>query len=331
MSALLHPITLLAIILIGYAFKRGRIFGEYDYRIIQRIVFNLTLPAAIIVSFTTQAHDNSLLLISLFGLFCGFLPTPFLFILSRKMPVRERAFLMLNGAGFNIGNFAFPVMQGFMGSAPLVPGAMFDVGNSVVVSAGNNLLTQRLLHISPDRPLSEQNAGDAPTLPYTRPQDRDARRLARRSVLRNVVKGFVTSVPFMTYIVMIALMLTNITLPHWVPELLSPVAQANGFVSMLMVGMLMDIPQSKHEAIEVLRVVALRIPFAVLFMVLSWYVMPFDYEIRKALVMISCAPTAVFATLFSDRVLGNARMAGFCLSFTAILGLIAMTAVYMLI
>lgn len=331
MSALLHPLILLAIILVGYIFKRTHIFGQRDYRVIQRIVFNLTLPCAIIVSFATREHDNALLWISLFGLFCGFLPTPFLFWISRKRPVRERAFLMLNGAGFNIGNFCFPVMQGLLGPASLVPGAMFDVGNCVVVSAGNNLLTQRLLHIDPDRPLYEQNPGSAPTLPYHKPTDPDARRLARRATLRGIAKGFFTSVPFDTYIIMIVLMLANVHLPQWIPQVLDPVAQANGFCSMLMVGMLMELPSTKLETTEVLRVVLLRIPFAILFALISWYIMPFDDLTRKALVMLSLAPTSVFGTLFSDRVLDNARMAGFCMSITAIIGLAAMTGVNILL
>lgn len=331
MSALIHPLTLLAIILVGYLFKKTRIFGPRDYRIVQRIVFNLTLPCAIIVSFASRDHDNSLLLISLFGLFCGFLPAPFLFLISRKWPVRERAFLMLNGAGFNIGNFCFPVMQGLLGPASLVPGAMFDVGNCVVVSAGNNLLTQRLLHINPDRPLQEQNPGSAPTLPYHKPTDPDARRLARRATLRSIAKGFFTSVSFDVYIIMIVCMLANVHLPGWIPEVLDPIAQSNGFCSMLMVGMLMDVPSTKQEATEVLRVVLLRIPFAVLFALISWYVMPFDDLTRKALVMLSLAPASVFGTLFSDRVLGNARMAGFCLSVTAMIGLAAMTGVNILL
>ncbi len=82
---------------------------------------------------------------------------------------------------------------------------MFDVGNCVMVSAGTNVMTQTLLHIQPGRTLAEQGAGEAPTLPYTRPADRDARRLARRALLRNVVKGFASSPSFDTYVLMIVL------------------------------------------------------------------------------------------------------------------------------
>lgn len=77
---------------------------------------------------------------------------------------------MLNCSGFNIGNFCFPVIQTFMGPSALVTASMFDIGNSVIVTAGSNVMTTSLLHIDMDRPLTEQHAGAAPTLPYSKPR-----------------------------------------------------------------------------------------------------------------------------------------------------------------
>ena len=97
------------------------------------------------------------------------------------------SFLMLNGAGFNLGCFSFPVVQSFWGAGAVVPAAMFDIGNCVMVAAGTNVLTQQLLHIQPGKTLAEQHAGSAPTLPYEKPKDRDAKRIAahhRQELLR---------------------------------------------------------------------------------------------------------------------------------------------------
>ena len=333
MTAILGPASLLLIILAGYLFKRFGLFGAKDYRVIQTAEFNVVLPGAIIYSFATNPHDVSYLWLSVFGFFCALIPPVLIFLTTRRRGVADRAFLMLNGAGFNIGNFCFPVMQSMLGSASLVTGAMFDMGNCVVVAAGNNLLTQRLLHIDPDRPLSEQNHGDMTVtrLPRIKPKDRDARRLARRATILSIARSFLTSVPFDTYLLMIVLMFTGVKLPGVVVDVLGPVGDANGFCSMLMVGMLMDFPNSRREVSQALRVVACRIPFAVLFALTAWFLLPYDAPTRKAIVMLCMAPTAVFATLFSDRVLGNAKMAGFCLSVTAVMGIVAMTAANYLI
>lgn len=47
--------------------------------------------------------------------------------------------------------------------------------------------------------------------------------------------------------------------------------------------------------------------------------------------MCCLAPIAVFSTLFTDEVLGNAKLAGFSLSVSAIIGLVMMTGAHFLL
>lgn len=138
---------ILAIILLGYALKRVGLFGADNYKVLQKMVLYVTLPAAIITSFVTGRHDLGLLWISLFGLVCATIPLVTMFVVSRRMPVARRAFLMLNGSGFNVGNFTLPILQTFIGPAAALPAIMFDVGNSIMMSAGNYVTTAALLHI----------------------------------------------------------------------------------------------------------------------------------------------------------------------------------------
>ena len=331
MSTLIQPIALLAIILTGYLFKRAGKFKNRDYRIMQVALFNLVLPCAIIYSFATNPHHLSMLLISVFAIVFGLLPLLLVYAATRHKPVADRAFLMLNCSGFNIGNFCFPVIQTFMGPSALVTASMFDIGNSVIVTAGSNVMTTSLLHIDMDRPLTEQHAGAAPTLPYSKPRDKDARRLARHALLRNVAKGFFGSIPFDTYLVMIVLMLANVKIPAVVATFVEPLANANSFVAMLMVGMLMDLPAGRDDVMKLLKIIELRLPFGLLFAVCAWFVLPFGANVREAVVMCCLAPIAVFSTLFTDEVLGNAKLAGFSLSVSAIIGLVMMTGAHFLL
>lgn len=331
MSALIQPVTLLVIIVAGYLFKRFGIFGERDYKVIQKAEFNLILPGAIIYSFATNPHDVSLLIVSGFAFAAALIPTLVMYVYSRHRPVADRAFLMLNGSGYNVGCFCFPVLQSLIGPAALVPAAMFDVGNCIMVSAGTNVMTQSLLHIRPGSTLAEQGAGDAPTLPYQRPEDRDARWLARRAMMRNVLKGFASSPSFDTYVVMIVLMIAGVTLPDWLGTFCQPFSAANAFCSMLMVGMLMDLPADRHDVRSVLEILGWRVPFAVLFAVAAWLLLPFDAATREAVTLCCLAPTAIFATLYTDRVLGNARLAGFTLSLSAIIAIALMTGAHFLL
>jgi len=331
MSALIQPVALLLIILTGYLFKRVEKFKNRDYRVVQVALFDLALPCAIIYSFATNPHDVSMLWISVFGFVVSFVPLVLIFLATRHKSVQDRAFVMLNGAGFNIGCFCYPVVQAFLGTAAIVPAAMFDIGNCAMVAAGTNVMTQQLLHIQPGKTLDEQYSGHAPTLPYVKPKDRDAKRLARRVLLRNVAKGFFGSAAFDTYMLMVVLTLADVKIPDAISTLLQPVANANSFCSMLMVGMLMDLPTGREDVRKLAEVVAWRLPFGILFAVAAWMILPFGASIRESVVMACLAPIAVFSTLFTDKVLGNAKLAGFSLSVSAIIGLITMTCAHFLI
>ena len=330
MSALIQPVALLLIILAGYLFKRAGMFKDRDYRIMQTAIFDLVLPGAIIYSFATNPHDSSMLLISVFGLVVAFIPPVIIFLTSRDKPVQDRAFTMLNGSGFNVGCFCFPVVQAFLGTAAIVPAAMFDICNCVMVAAGTNVMTQTLLHIQPGKTLGEQYQGSAPTLPYTKPKDKDARRLARKALLWNVFKGFFGSVPFDTYLLMIILTLADVRIPNAIATLVEPLANANSFCAMLMVGMLMDLPSDRQDVMKLVRVIGWRLPFGLLFAAAAWFLLPFGTSIREAVAMCCLAPIAVFSTLFPDKVLGNAKLAGFSLSITAIISLAMMTGAHFL-
>ena len=330
MQALIQPVALLLIILAGYAFKRAGLFGQRDYRILQTAIFDLVLPGAIIYSFATNPHEIKLLWISVFGLIVALIPPIVIFLATLHKPVARRAFMMLNGSGFNVGCFCFPVVSSFLGTAAIVPAAMFDIGNCVMVAAGTNVITQLLLHIQPGKTLSEQHAGDAPTLPYIKPKDKDAKRLARRALLRTVLKGFFGSVPFDVYMLMIVLTLAQVKIPGWIATMVQPLSNANSFCAMLMVGMLMDLPASRRDVKDVLTVIGWRVPFAIAFAAIAWFILPFSASIREAVALCCLAPIAVFSTLFTDKVLGNAKLAGFSLTITAALSLIMMTGAHFL-
>ena len=186
-------------------------------------------------------------------------------------------------------------------------------------------MTTSLLHIPQQGPIGLDNAGNVAKLPYHRLTDPHARWLRRRASLRNVMRSFYTSIPFDTYLVMVVIMAAGLSLPSWFTTLFAPISNANGFCSMLMVGMLMDLPASIADVRSVCSVIGWKLLFGILLGVAAWYLLPFDALVRKAVVLVCLAPTAVFSTLFTDRVLGNAKLAGFTLASTGILSLVLIT------
>ena len=74
MTAILKPIAFLLIIVAAYLVKRAGLFKPRDYRVMQVVEFDFPLPASIIVSFATNPHHLSMLLISVFAIVFGLLP-----------------------------------------------------------------------------------------------------------------------------------------------------------------------------------------------------------------------------------------------------------------
>ena len=324
MGAIIQPLSLLAMIAAGYMLKRTGIFGKRDYHVVQGMVFNLTLPAAIIVSFASNEHRLGLLWVSLFGLLASAIPLFVIYAVTFRKSVRERAFLMLNAGGMNVGNFCLPIVTALMGTGAGINVVMFDIGNSFMMSAGMYVMTTTLLRIQDDGSIT--TIGDAPVGPRVRLTDPQARRLHRSSSLRKVLRSFYTSISFDVYIVMLVILLAGIAIPAGVKTFLGPIGSANAFCSMLMVGMLMDVPESRHDVRQILDVVSWKLIFAVVFGSIAWFFLPFGYEVRKSILLVCLAPTAVFSILFTERVLGNAKLAGFTLASTCIISLVLMTA-----
>lgn len=207
---------------------------------------------------------------------------------------------------------------------------MFGYRQRVMVAAGTNVLTQQLLHIQPGKTLAEQHAGSAPTLPYEKPKDRDAKRACppriaahhRQELLRLGAVRHVSAHDRVDR--------RQREDSRWIASITQPLSGANALVSMLMVGMLMDLPQSKHDVKEVMAVIAWRIPFSVAFALIAWFLLPFSASIRAVMVICALAPIAIFSTLFTDKVLGNAKLAGFSLAITAMISLVMMAVAHAL-
>ena len=87
LDVLIKALSFVAIICIGYIFKRIGIFNDEDYRIVSKIVINLTLPAAVINSFADFKMDYSLLEV----LVIGFLGNVVMVIIALMLTRRETA------------------------------------------------------------------------------------------------------------------------------------------------------------------------------------------------------------------------------------------------
>lgn len=297
--------SLLLVILGAYTLKRLHIFGERDYKVAQGLVFNLTLPCAIVMSFATHDHPTSLLWLVAFGFVAALVPLFIVFLGSHRDEPRYRAYQMLNASGLNLGAFCLPVVQTFMGSAAGLPVIMMDIGNAIVATAASLTITRGLLHLD----------GPSKSLP-----------LSLR--LKNIAHDFYSSISFDIYMLMLVFMAFHITVPQPIVTLITPFANANTFASMAMIGLMMDVPHGRKDRAELGIVVGWRLAFGVIIALAAWFLLPLDASIREIAVLGAFAPVTIFSTKFTDSLTGNAKLAGFSLTVTGVIGLVIMTGLH---
>lgn len=287
--------SFLFILLLGYLLKRVGLFGKTDYNILSRVVLNLTLPAAVITNFASMQWSAKLLLIPVIAFLLNWFMMFLGMIASRREDAPTKALFMLNCPGYNIGAFALPFVQSFLGPVAVVAACLFDVGNAIMCTGGSYAFTCAKLRTG-----------------------------GEKLHVQDVLKRLFSSAPFITYLVMLLLVVLGISIPQGVVSFISPIAAANPFVAMLMVGMMFE-PAAKPEYLRKMGfVLALRMGAALVLAVALYQLMPFEREIRQVLAVMVFAPASVIAPAFTVKCGGDAGLAGCINSMTILLGVLGM-------
>lgn len=287
--------SFLFVILLGALFRAVGIFAEKDHRVISNIVLKITLPAAVISSTANMAWKPELLLIPVLALVVSWLMIGLGVLMSRGKDTGERIVNMLNFPSWNIGAFALPFLQSFLGAEAVMGACLFDVGNSIMCTGGTYAL------------VSVVCGGEKPDL-------------------KSVGKKLLSSVPFVTYVTMLVLVILGVTVPQGLLDFISPIAAANPFLAMLMVGAMFQIKAKPEYLWSAVRVLGVRLVAALMLSVLVFRFAPFSLAIRQGLAVMAFAPISVIAPAFTEKCGGNGGLASFINSLSILLGVAGMLA-----
>lgn len=283
-QVLLKSSVFLAIMILGGILRSVGLFGPKDYIIPMKLVLNITLPAAVITSFASYRPEPTLVLCAVVGFTFNWLVLGIALLCSRGRPREARAVWLNSTPGYNIGAFALPFVQSFLSPAGVVGCCLFDAGSALMCAGGTFALSGAIL---------------------------DGGRIS----LKRIGKSLLSSRPFLTYAVMLVLSLAGVTIPSGVVNFLSPIASANAFLAMMMVGMMFDVKLNRATVRNVVGMVAVRLSVAAvgIFVCLQ---LPFPMEIRQAMAIACAAPVSIASTAFSERAGGDPALAACVSSLT---------------
>ena len=264
----------IAIIILGMALRAVGFFKEEDFPVLSKIVIKITLPAAIISSAAGRELDPNLLTLALLGFGGGVVYMAVGFLMNGKKGKDQQAFGLLNLPGYNIGTFALPFTQSFLGATGVLATSLFDVGNAFICLGGAYGVASAI---------KAGNGFD----------------------WKRVVKALSRSAPFLVYVITVSMNLLRIPIPGFVASTASIIAGGNAFLAMLMIGVGFKLDLRKDQLGLIGKMLLARYSVAAVLALAYYFLLPFDLEVRQTLVILALSPIGSAVPGFTSELGGD--------------------------
>lgn len=300
-AVLTRAACFVAIIVLGYMLRKIGFFKEDDFHVLSKIVLKITLPAAIVTSFTGKKIDPSMLFISMLGLGFGILYMAVAFLINTRSGKKKQAFEVLNLSGYNIGNFTLPFAQSFLGPVGVVTTSLFDTGNAFICLGGAYSIASMV-----------QGNGE-------------------KFSITKIIKTLLSSVPFVTYLIMITLAILHTQLPEGVVLFAEMIGNSNAFMAMLMIGVGFKLSGDREQIGTIVRILLVRYSIAVLLALGCFFLLPLELEYRQVLTLLVFSPIASSCPAFTADLKGDIGLASAINSLSIIISICCIVGVLLVV
>lgn len=271
-DVLIQALGFVLVIIIGFTLKKVKVLEKQDGNILATIIMNVTLPCALLTNATGITINSAMLILLLIGFLSNVFMVGVSYILGKREGKLEQGMLMINCSGYNIGCFVMPFAQAFFPGVGVGYLCMFDVGNSLMCLGGTYALAS-----------SVASAGD-------------------KLSVKSVCKKLFSSIPFDVYIIIFILSIFNLSIPKPILSITSFIGAGNGFLAMLMIGILLEIKINMKEIKDVLKILVSRVCCNAVFMILVYLFLPVPLLAKKILILALAAPLTTISAVFCRRI-----------------------------
>ena len=207
----------------------------------------------------------------------------------------ERDFRRLNTCGLSIGPFAVPYVQAFLPTSGLVTTLMADVGNAVMAAGGTYAIIESMRS-----------------------------KTSWLSMAKRICYNLLHSGPIVAF-------LLEIKLPEVVTTVTGFGAAANTFLCMIMIGESINLSVTFKDLLYILKILAVRLVIQVGLALFFWYCLPWDYDVRRAMVLVAFAPVPAMNLIYTAALEGDLGKAANLNSLSVAMAIICMsTAIYLM-
>jgi len=237
--------------------------------VISKLIFKLTLPCLVLVTFDEVKIETSLMLIPVLVILYGVITTILGLFFFKKEAREMRGTLMMLSSGFNVGLFAFPLVYAIWGIGGLTYFGMFDVGTSFITFGIAYILGSYF---------SEEGLKLQPV---------------------EILKKLGKSVPLMTYILASILNFSGIHLPDTIITVAGKISAANMPLSLLLLGIYLNFTFEKEFLKPMLKFLTFRYSLGLLFGLILYFILPYEDMFRYTMLIGLLLPAATSALTFA--------------------------------
>ena len=268
-----------AFIVLGYILRRVNVLKADTVHALAGLVLYVTVPCLVIVSLNGIQIETAYFSLIALGIFCNLVMCLIGWIWKKRASEDARRFAMINLAGYNIGTFAMPLMQGFVTPIGFLSICMFDVGNAFMCTGTTYSLAM--------------GGGNG----------------SRWDFIKAILSRMLTSGPIWAYSVMTLMAIFHLAFPDFVIDFARIGANANAFLAMIMIGQGINLSMRPEQIKDIFMHLGVRVFFSAVIASAIYLWLPFGEDIRKALAILAFAPIPAIALVFSIKAKCDMKMA----------------------
>jgi len=200
--------------------------------------------------------------------------------------------------GFNIGLFAYPMIEMIWGEKGLLYVIMFDIGNSFVIFGLSYTIG---LIFSPKNNIKED-------------------KIHFKVIILHLIK----SIPLMSWVIAILLKISNVIFPIFVIDLLDILSRANMALTLLLLGIFLNFNIERKYWHYILEVMLIRYSLGLIVGIFFYFILPFDSFYNAAILVAFILPIGMSAIAFSAEFGYSEELTSMIVNLTTIISFILM-------
>ncbi len=280
----------LLIISIGYLLKSFGLIKAHDAKSVSKFLMHTTFPALVFSTMIQVKLSLDLIWLPIICFIFGSASSAIGFFIFKKEAPEYRGILTMGSSGYNLGLFAYPLIEGVWGWQGLTYAIMFDLGNSFINFMVNYGMGTYLS-----------------ALPK------------KGNTAQHIFKRIFTLPPFQAMLIGLTFNLMHIHVPELAFNIIDTIAKGNKPMVLLLMGIYFSVRLPKKSYIKVFQVLSLRYFLGLTVGLTLFYTVPFDVSFKNMLLICLILPAGMTLITYADELEFDTSIAAALVNFSMLI------------